>query len=214
MHNGFTITNTYEYEEVEENKETVNITVHKVWENNGHKIPESIIVSILANGLHKSSTELSAGNRWTHTFSNLDKYGANGKQIVYTIDEIRIPEGYLVDYTGNMKEGFIITNTYPLNDSVKESIYFTVVKNWRANTTQPQPIMVNLYANGKPIASTILNEENMWMHVFTHLDKYDSNGKTILYSVNEFRVPEGYVASYKQKRGILYLLQILISQVI
>ncbi|WP_323735803.1 Cna B-type domain-containing protein [Methanosphaera sp. ISO3-F5] len=59
--------------------------------------------------------------------------------------------------------------------------------------------MVNLYANGKHIASTILNEENMWMHVFTHLDKYDSNGKTILYSVNEFRVPEGYVASYETK---------------
>ncbi|WP_323735802.1 Cna B-type domain-containing protein [Methanosphaera sp. ISO3-F5] len=124
MHNGFTITNTYEYEEVEENKETVNITVHKVWENNGHKIPDSITVSLMANGQHITSTKLSAGNRWTHTFSNLDKYGANGKQIVYTIDEIRIPEGYMVDYTGNMKEGFIITNTYPLNDSVKVSINF------------------------------------------------------------------------------------------
>ena len=50
-------------------------------------------------------------NEWTYTYENLPKY-ANGVEIIYTINETGVPQGYDSSKTGDMANGFTITNTH------------------------------------------------------------------------------------------------------
>ncbi|WP_417085249.1 Cna B-type domain-containing protein, partial [Lancefieldella rimae] len=58
-----------------------------------------------------------AGN-WTGTFSSLDKYKADGTEIVYTIKEDEV-SGYTSEITGDATTGFTITNTEVPHDTPK-----------------------------------------------------------------------------------------------
>ena len=101
------VTNTYTPQQT-----TVQVT--KVWnDNNGQNgiRPESITVKLLANGEDTGKTcLLSDENGWNFTFNGLEKY-ENGKEIVYTIEEVEV-EGYETSITGSAAEGFVITNTW------------------------------------------------------------------------------------------------------
>ena len=43
--------------------------------------------------VYKRQVELSAENKWTHTFADLDEK-ANGNTITYTVREVSVPKGY------------------------------------------------------------------------------------------------------------------------
>ena len=105
---GFTITNT--------NTEKVDVPVKKEWV--GPKAGP-VTVHLLADGTDtgKSITLDEAGN-WTGTFSGLDKYKADGTEIVYTIKEDEV-SGYTSEVTGDATTGFTITNTEVSHDTPK-----------------------------------------------------------------------------------------------
>ena len=105
---GFTITNT--------NTEKVNVPVKKEWI--GPKAGP-VTVHLLADGTDTGKTvTLSDSNSWTDTFSGLDKYNADGTEIVYTVKEDEV-SGYTSEVTGDATTGFTITNTEVPHDTPK-----------------------------------------------------------------------------------------------
>lgn len=107
-----TITNTHEPEKTQ-------VKVVKFWDDSndiGGIRPESINVQLKADGANEgAAVALNEGNKWTYTWTNLDKY-KNGEAIVYTADETAVPSGY--KKTGPVKttvdgvDTFTVTNTY------------------------------------------------------------------------------------------------------
>ena len=105
---GFTITNT--------NTEKVDVPVKKEWI--GPKAGP-VTVHLLADGTDTGKTvTLSDANSWTDTFSGLDKYKADGTEIVYTVKEDEV-SGYTSEVTGDATTGFTITNTEVPHDTPK-----------------------------------------------------------------------------------------------
>ena len=99
-----TITNTHE-------PEKTTITVEKVWaddDNIAGTRPESVTITLLANGEEVGNVVLSEENEWKHTFTELP-VKENGKDITYTVREDEVPEGYEVSYE-EVEGGFIIHN--------------------------------------------------------------------------------------------------------
>ena len=172
-------------------------TVTKIWndaENQDGKRPESITVSLLADGKETGKTvTLSVENNWKQTISDLPEK-ADGKAIEYTWTEETLPEGY--ELTDNSKNGTVttLTNTY-----APETTSITVTKTWDDADNQdgkcPESIIVNLLANGELVASQTVkaDEAGNWTYTFKDLPKY-ANGKEITYTVTEEAV-EGYETS-------------------
>ena len=172
-------------------------TVTKIWndaENQDGKRPESITVSLLADGKETGKTvTLSVENSWKQTISDLPEK-ADGKAIEYTWTEETLPEGY--ELTDNSKNGTVttLTNTY-----APETTSITGTKTWDDADNQdgkrPESIVVNLLANGEIAASQTVkaDEAGNWTYTFKDLPKY-ANGKEITYTVTEEAV-EGYETS-------------------
>ena len=172
-------------------------TVTKIWndaENQDGKRPESITVSLLADGKETGKTvTLSVENSWKQTISDLPEK-ADGKAIEYTWTEETLPEGY--ELTDNSKNGTVttLTNTY-----APETTSITGTKTWDDADNQdgkrPGSIVVNLLANGEIAASQTVkaDEAGNWTYTFKDLPKY-ANGKEITYTVTEEAV-EGYETS-------------------
>lgn len=89
--------------------ETTIYKVRKVWE--GKKL-DSVTVHLLADGKRVDSVVLNASNNWEFSFTNLAKVKADGKEIVYSVEE-EVPANYTVTYA-KMSDGMgmVITNTY------------------------------------------------------------------------------------------------------
>ncbi|WP_315534693.1 Cna B-type domain-containing protein [Lancefieldella rimae] len=105
---GFMITNT--------NTEKVDVSVTKKWV--GPKAGP-VTVHLLADGTDTGKTvTLSDSNSWTDTFSGLDKYNADGTEIVYSVKEDEV-SGYTSEVTGDATTGFTITNTEVPHDTPK-----------------------------------------------------------------------------------------------
>lgn len=176
---GFTITNSY-------TPETISISGSKTWDDANDqdgKRPESITVSLLADGSKVSEKEVTASDNWTWTFENLPKY-KDGKLINYTIQEETVP-GYTPSYSG-----YNVTNSY-----TPGKVVIPVTKSWQDNNDQdglrPQSVTVKLLADGKDTGKTlILSEGNGWSDTFTGLDEYAA-GEKIAYTVEEVAV-NGY----------------------
>lgn len=102
--------------------ESTTIAVNKTWvgdEGKEDARPASIEVQLYANGTAVSDKKLTlnVGNQWAGSFTDLDKYDADGKEITYTVDEAAVPENYIktVATEGNT---VTITNTYVASVSV------------------------------------------------------------------------------------------------
>ena len=186
----FIITNTHV-------PDVTKISVEKVWNDNNDQDgirPTTIKVQLYADGKASGRTvELSENNNWKYTWNNLSKQKA-GEDIVYTVDEVEIPDGYIKTVTSK-GTAFTITNTHtPETTAVK------VTKIWKDSNDKyqkrPDSIEVQLYksvagkidAVGDPVE---LSENNGWKYTWSNLAKQEK-GVTIIYSVDEVEVPEGY----------------------
>ncbi|MED9990068.1 MAG: Cna B-type domain-containing protein [Coprococcus sp.] len=186
----FIITNTHV-------PDVTKISVEKVWDDNNDQDgirPTTIKVQLYADGKASGRmAELSENNGWKYTWKDLDKQ-KDGEDIVYTVDEIEIPDGYTKTVT-NKGAVFTITNTHkPGTTEVK------VTKVWKDSNDKyqkrPGSIEVQLYksvagkidAVGNPVE---LSENNGWKYTWSNLAKQEK-GVTIIYSVDEVEVPEGY----------------------
>ncbi len=172
-----TITNTY-------TPETTRISGQKVWEdeeNQYNRRPTSITVNLLANGIKIDELTVTAdgSGNWNWTFTDLPKY-ENGTEILYTFTENQVDE-YDTTYSDDTTE---ITNTFNPG-----TVSVTVNKAWNDDESynhRPESIEVELLADGVETGQTLtLNEGNSWTGSFTGLDKYNTSGAEVVYTVAE-----------------------------
>jgi len=178
----YTITNKY-------TPKTIKVIGQKTWNdaNNQDNIrPTEIKVRLLADGKDTGKmATASAATGWKYSFEGLDRY-KDGKEIVYSVEEVKVPEGYTSEPNGmNLTNNHILATT-----SVSGQ------KTWEDENDKdglrPKEIQVRLLANGKDTGKVVTaSEATGWKYNFEKLAKYEA-GKEITYTVEEVSVPEGY----------------------
>lgn len=156
---------------------TVDITVKKVWDDSEDH-HNAVTAQLLCDGVVDQSYTLNDGNRWTHTWTDLDP------DHTWNVKEAEVPAGYTatVDQNGNE---YTITNTRTsLTGGQEERI--TVKKVWKGGSDHPGSVTVQLLRDGEPFREQVLNSGNGWSYTWTT----SVSGHT--WSVNEPDVPEGY----------------------
>ena len=102
----FNVTNSY-------TPGKTSIQVTKAWDDANDQDgvrPTSVTIKLLADGKETDKKlVLSKENNWTGNFTDLDEY-KDGKKIEYTISEETVGKGYTTLITGNVQEGFVVTN--------------------------------------------------------------------------------------------------------
>ena len=198
MNSGFNVKNKFK---VPEDKISVNVV--KTWEDNSNvngKRPISIKYVLSGNGSTKEQTVI--GNRatndnWSYTFTNLPKYNAQGNEITYTVEEQEVNPGDLKFYNKQIA-GFNVTNTFRIpEDKVKVEI----TKKWEdsSNVSNKRPASVKIeLSDGANVVRTqeLTGTGNEWKHTFTDLPKYNSQGNTITYTLDEKEVNPGDLQFY------------------
>ena len=110
----YTITNTHT-----PGKTTLSVT--KQWDDQEDKDglrPKSVKVQLYADGKKSGDViELSAENKWTHTFADLDK-NVKGKAVTYTVEEVDVPTGYQVTKTEDGQGNVVLTNKHESTEPV------------------------------------------------------------------------------------------------
>ena len=95
--------------------ETVSIPCTKAWDDSNDRDgtrPASVTVSLLADGKDVAEKAITSDDGWTCSFDGLAKYDASdGHEIVYSVQEIDVAEGYTASVTGDAVSGFTVTNT-------------------------------------------------------------------------------------------------------
>lgn len=182
-HENIVITNTGEVQ---------NISVIKEWEDQNNKDgirPESIIVQLLKDKTpYGEVVVLSDANNWSYEWKDVATY-IDGKEIVYTIQEITKVDGYTVNVTSTKKDNqisFILTNVYhPAKINIQGTK--TWIDSEDALKLRPKFIEVELYALDEKIDTIQVTEDMNWKYEFNGLDKY-KNGEVIAYSIREVSV--------------------------
>ena len=148
--------------------------------------PDSVEVSLLANGKELQKATLNAENNWTATWSNLPVY-ENGKKIEYNVEEADVPE-----YTSSLsKDGTVLTNTH-----IVQLTSIVGKKTWNDNDDQDgiRPDQITVILNKKAGSQTTevrrQTVKDPWTYSFENLPAYE-NGKLIEYSIQEVEV-DGY----------------------
>ena len=169
---GTNITNT---------QESTSLSGEKKWvEVDERYRPDSINVTLLANGEVEGELEITAEDDWIYTFNHLAKYDTDGNIINYTVVEDEVP-GYVSEV-----DGVNITNT-------QEKTSLSGIKTWVEvdDRYRPESITVTLLANEEFEADLKVSEKDDWIYTFENLAKYDTEGNEISYTVVEDEVP-GY----------------------
>ncbi|MDY3014715.1 MAG: Cna B-type domain-containing protein [Evtepia sp.] len=153
-----------------------NITVEKRWIG----ATVSPVTAILkADGTEVARHELTEATSWTHTFENLRKYQpGTDTEIVYTVEEETIPQGYTVSYETDPTGVLVIKNT---QDKTKVK----VTKEWEDVTGNHPAIKLQLLKNGQNEGSPIELTNGTTTHTWTALDKTDAQGNEYIYTVKE-----------------------------
>lgn len=189
VESGFVITNSHSII-------TTSVPVQKIWDDNDNQDgirPDSVTVTLYADGVAIKTLTLNAENHWKGSFDELAMYAADshGRAVVYTVGEANadIPEGYTPSVNGN-----VITNTHlPSLTSVK------VEKVWNDDNNRddvrPDSVSVQLLINNAPYGSAItLSDDNNWIYIWSDLPEF-SGGLKNVYTVREVNVPDGYTAA-------------------
>ena len=107
----FNITNTH-------TPTTTELSVNKIWNDNNDQdgLRTDIEVQLVSRDNENRETvietvTLTADKNWSHTFTNLLKH-KDGVLVNYDVKEITEIPGYTSNKTGDMNNGFVITNTH------------------------------------------------------------------------------------------------------
>jgi len=162
-----------------EEPEPTELTVYKIWEDNGENRPDSITVQLLQDGVAVDSAVITAADNWTYTWTELPA-GFN-----WTAQETEVP-GYRAEYK---QDG---TNVMITNIALPVSRDITVKKVWSdRGTGRPDSAEIALYNGETVVEAVLLSEGNNWTYTWKNLD---GSGN---WRVVEDYVPEGYTPSYE-----------------
>ena len=195
---GFNVKNTFK---VPEDKISVNVV--KTWEDNSNvngKRPASI--KYVLKGGESDKTQVVTGStttndNWSYTFANLPKYNAQGNEITYTVEEQEVNQNDLKFYVKSIN-GFNVTNTFRIPD---DKVKVEITKKWEddSNVSNKRPASIKIeLSDGANVVRTqeLTGTGNEWTHTFTDLPKYNSQGNTITYTLEEKEVNPGDLQFY------------------
>ena len=192
---GFVITNTEK-----PNDEKIKIRVDKRWLG---KVAGEITVSVLKGDIPYATKTVTASaikngdlNTWETTFDDLPKYDTAGNEIAYTVTESAI-SGYSTTVEGDQNLGFTITNTETGCE------HFKVIKKWvgaegdkitiriKDAETGKELYVRTVYKTDADITRKYLfdNQNIIVWEIPVDLDRFDSKGRKITYSVDEENIP-------------------------
>jgi len=168
--------------------EKQDIPVKIVWmdDNNADgKRPDAVTVELITQGSVVSDAEIGADSSWEHVFENVlsDK--------AYSVEQEKV-DGYTTTYSGNAKDGFVITNVYtkPVEPPVSETKDVVVQIVWMDNGDEdgkrPEKVTVTLILDDGSEKSVDVTADNGWTHVFKDIDK-DSDCRVVQGAVEEYK---------------------------
>ena len=170
----------------------IDIPVVKIWNDNDNKDgnrPESIHVTLYADGVQVDEHTLTAAEGWQFTFTDKEAYDEDANVIAYTVKEDAV-EWYTSDINGTY-----ITNSYR-----PEVTSASVVKVWDDNDDalrrRPATIAVTLLPVGDVY---ILSADTGWSATANNLPTR-INGRAVTYSWSEQEVT-GYVRAGASTSG-------------
>ena len=173
---GYDVTNTHI-------PEKISVAGSKTWNDNNDQDgirPETITVNLKVGDSVIATTTTSEANNWKYEFTGLDKY-EDGKEIVYTVEESAIPDGYTATV-----EGHNITNTH-----TPEKTEVSGVKTWddnnNARNLRPDSITVNLFADTILSGNYVITKDMDWKYLIA-VNKFTEDGTEINYSITEDEV--------------------------
>ena len=170
-YNGFTITN-------EHKPETITIRGSKKWMDDNDKEkkrPNEVKVALYKGNKKIQETAATRLNNWEFKFENLPK-NEKGKKIEYTVKEEST-----AGYTSSIKK--VSEDVYEIVNTITGKLSIPVNKTW-VGPKAPKAL-VKLFANGTEKQEAELNQGNNWSYIFENLDKYDGQGKKIVYTLKE-----------------------------
>lgn len=171
------------------------LTVHKVWEDNGYpERPVEIKVNLLKDGEVSEEIVLSEENAWTYTWDKLDD------RYSWTVEEI-IPEGYEAEYKIEDNNIFITNKMDYVPPVIPDPVDITVVKVWEDDDNErdnrPEYVNITLYRDDEVFEKITLNDACGWTHSWTGLDgNYE-------WSILETGIPKGYTPSYSSDGTVI-----------
>ena len=208
MKDGLTVTNKEKTPWTPMEPPFRNIKVEKNWNLLGREKPvEKIEVELYRDGVATGNKlELNKDNNWSGEFKKLpvaEKLGST-TYYNYTVKEVGENAGsiifggmqFSVNYTGDMKDGFKITNNYtppytPWTPPTVDKIDLKVTKLWKDskdnNIAEPtNKIVVELYREGKATGKKLeLNKANKWSGEFTDLEAKSDSDEYYRYTIKE-----------------------------
>lgn len=192
------------------NIETINAKVQKVWnDNNSDSRPGSITVELIADGevTGKTVTLTSADDWIAKELTDLPKYNSTtGEEIHYTWSEESVSGYLLTEVTVDANRVTTLTNTKTDFD-LKTSYVGT--KNWsdldNKYNTRPENLTIVLQQSkmnasgeygdfadtGYPYVWVTRDEGNIWTYKFENIPVYDENGNPYYYKAKEI-APANY----------------------
>ena len=101
----------------------ITTSVSKEWvdEDDADGLRDEVTIFLKANDEVIETVKLNDNNYWSYDFENLAEYYFNGNELVpvqYSVEEDEF-EGYTSEVTGNINDGFVVTNTHkviPVNN--------------------------------------------------------------------------------------------------
>ena len=208
MKDGLTVTNKEKRPWTPMEPPFRNIKVEKNWNLLGREKPvEKLEVELYRDGVATGNKlELNKDNNWSGEFKKLpvaEKLGST-TYYNYTVKEVGENAGsiifggmqFSVNYTGDMKDGFKITNNYtppytPWTPPTVDKIDLKVTKLWKDskdnNIAEPtNKIVVELYREGKATGKKLeLNKANKWSGEFTDLEAKSDSDEYYRYTIKE-----------------------------
>lgn len=190
---GYNIINRY-------TPETVTVAGSKSWWDNDDqdgKRPDSITIALYADysdgkgPVKIAEKTVTAEDDWAGSWTGLPKY-KNGTEIIYSVDELNVPDGYT-----KVVDGYNIRNVH-----TPETISISGVKKWEDENNQdslrPNYIQINLMrqvGDGEieKVDDVWAYSTTNWAWSFDDLPQYEG-GQFITYSIEEIQV-DGYTTA-------------------
>lgn len=130
-------------------------------------------------------------DEFTVTFEDVPLYDNDNQLINYTVDE----EGTIPFYRKSVS-GTVITNTFGTETvSVDANIQWDDYNNKYGR--RPDGVTLSLKIGNKVVTYHTVSNEEGWKYKFEGLDKYNSDGQEIVYSVEAYAPYEGLLYYYE-----------------
>ncbi|HEY4599754.1 MAG TPA: Cna B-type domain-containing protein [Cerasibacillus sp.] len=183
--NGVKITN------IREDKTSVEVT--KQWNDNNKtdRRPEKVEVELYRSDnknvpIKTAEINVNKDGEWKHIFTDLDAFDKDGVAYEYTVKEKSVDGYELESITGDMENGFVITNV--LMTSIE------VEKEWKDENSKDRPdfVVVELYRNNEYVTEAKVGALQDWKHIFENIVAFDEEGAAYTYTVKEKNIDGNY----------------------